>query len=87
LLGAEEATPEEEALTETPEQREKLTEQIPASVAWIYRFWLPYRDAMAERSVATTFERGQPKVGRNDPCPCGSGKKFKKCCGASTILH
>lgn len=22
-----------------------------------------------------------PKVGRNDPCPCGSGKKFKKCCG------
>jgi hypothetical protein len=23
-----------------------------------------------------------PKIGRNDPCPCGSGKKFKKCCGA-----
>ena len=23
------------------------------------------------------------KVGRNDPCPCGSGKKFKKCCGAN----
>jgi SWIM/SEC-C metal-binding protein len=23
------------------------------------------------------------KVGRNDPCPCGSGKKFKKCCGAT----
>ena len=23
----------------------------------------------------------QPKAGRNDPCPCGSGKKFKKCCG------
>ncbi|WP_394766638.1 SEC-C metal-binding domain-containing protein [uncultured Paludibaculum sp.] len=23
------------------------------------------------------------KVGRNDPCPCGSGKKYKKCCGAS----
>ncbi|MHC5122585.1 MAG: SEC-C metal-binding domain-containing protein, partial [Planctomycetota bacterium] len=23
----------------------------------------------------------QPKVGRNDPCPCGSGKKYKKCCG------
>lgn len=27
-----------------------------------------------------TFERETPKVGRNDPCPCGSGKKFKKCC-------
>ena len=25
--------------------------------------------------------RNAPKVGRNDPCPCGSGKKFKKCCG------
>ena len=27
-----------------------------------------------------TFARETPKVGRNDPCPCGSGKKFKKCC-------
>jgi uncharacterized protein len=27
-------------------------------------------------------QREAPKVGRNDPCPCGSGKKFKKCCGA-----
>jgi preprotein translocase subunit SecA len=25
--------------------------------------------------------KGAPKVGRNDPCPCGSGKKYKKCCG------
>ena len=28
-----------------------------------------------------TIKRVQPKVGRNDPCPCGSGKKFKACCG------
>jgi len=28
-----------------------------------------------------TIVRDQPKVGRNDPCPCGSGKKYKKCCG------
>ncbi len=28
------------------------------------------------------YIRALPKVGRNDPCPCGSGKKFKKCCGA-----
>ena len=27
------------------------------------------------------IRREEPKVGRNDPCPCGSGKKFKKCCG------
>ncbi len=29
-----------------------------------------------------TIKRGSEKVGRNDPCPCGSGKKYKKCCGA-----
>ena len=28
-----------------------------------------------------TYRRETPKVGRNDPCPCGSGKKYKKCCG------
>ena len=28
-----------------------------------------------------TFRRAEPKVGRNDPCPCGSGKKYKQCCG------
>ena len=27
------------------------------------------------------FQREAPKVGRNDPCPCGSGKKYRKCCG------
>ena len=30
-----------------------------------------------------TFRREAPKVGRNDPCPCGSGKKYKKCCDKS----
>lgn len=30
---------------------------------------------------ATQVKSG-PKVGRNDPCPCGSGKKYKKCCGS-----
>ncbi len=32
---------------------------------------------------ALPFVRNDHKVGRNDPCPCGSGKKFKKCCGKS----
>uniref|UniRef100_Q02D22 SEC-C motif domain protein n=1 Tax=Solibacter usitatus (strain Ellin6076) TaxID=234267 RepID=Q02D22_SOLUE len=39
----------------------------PASVKW---------------SPATSPVRSTPKVERNDPCPCGSGKKYKKCCGA-----
>lgn len=31
---------------------------------------------------AQPMKRLEPKIGRNDPCSCGSGKKFKKCCGA-----
>ena len=34
------------------------------------------------RVVRTSVKRSEPRVGRNDPCPCGSGKKYKKCCGA-----
>ncbi len=29
------------------------------------------------------YRRSEPRVGRNDPCPCGSGRKYKKCCGAA----
>ena len=32
-------------------------------------------------SGETPYVREEKKVGRNEPCPCGSGKKFKKCCG------
>ena len=37
-----------------------------------------YLDGLHETE---TQRREAPKIGRNDPCPCGSGKKFKKCCG------
>jgi preprotein translocase subunit SecA len=39
-----------------------------------------YEGQLPEQHVAT-YKREAPKVGRNDPCPCGSGKKYKKCCG------
>jgi hypothetical protein len=35
-----------------------------------------------ERAAVAPVVRAGPKVGRNEPCPCGSGKKWKKCCGA-----
>ena len=43
----------------------------------------PISTAVTNRAQAenTTIVRTQPKVGRNDPCPCGSGKKYKNCCG------
>ena len=39
-----------------------------------------YEGQLPQEKVAT-YKREAPKVGRNDPCPCGSGKKYKKCCG------
>jgi preprotein translocase subunit SecA len=38
-------------------------------------------DGAGEVSIDLPVRRSLPKVGRNDPCPCGSGKKFKNCCG------
>jgi preprotein translocase subunit SecA len=35
----------------------------------------------SEEPVVQTIVNDSPKVGRNDPCPCGSGKKYKQCCG------
>ncbi|MBS0338165.1 MAG: UPF0149 family protein [Proteobacteria bacterium] len=40
-----------------------------------------YRYGNALRNRPTTVRHETPKAGRNDPCPCGSGKKFKNCCG------
>ena len=49
-------------------------EDLAQAVTDIYRFWLAKRGA-------PTLRREEPKIGRNQPCPCGSGKKFKQCCG------
>jgi len=40
----------------------------------------PIQDPGASKRAPVTTQ--EPKVGRNDPCPCGSGKKYKKCHGA-----
>jgi uncharacterized protein YecA (UPF0149 family) len=38
-------------------------------------------DPELAQSKVETYHRQEPRIGRNDPCPCGSGKKYKKCCG------
>ncbi|WP_293035736.1 UPF0149 family protein [Paraburkholderia sp.] len=78
LLGAEEVSDDEELLVRWPNQREELSEQIPDSIASIYRFWLPYRGAVHERQLATTIQRTAPKIGRNDPCPCDQRQEVQK---------
>lgn len=82
LLGSREVTEAEEVLVKTPAQREELSKQIPASVSWIYKFWAPQRRA-ADIASGKTSETEAPKISRNAPCPCGSGRKYKKCCGAT----
>ncbi|TFW09377.1 UPF0149 family protein [Oxalobacteraceae bacterium OM1] len=78
LLGADEIEEEEEALVDNAQQRHKLAIEMEAAIPHIHRFWLPLR-----KSAVTQVKHDAPKTGRNDPCPCGSGKKFKKCCGAN----
>ena len=81
LLGQSDFSPDQDALTRTPEQRHALCQDIPENLLRIHAFWLPRR---GQGMAALPGQRIHTKVGRNEPCPCGSGKKFKKCCGTST---
>jgi uncharacterized protein len=72
------------ALTE--ELRWKLLLSLPIVIEKIYEFFKPAREAfVAQMPAERPIRRAQPKVGRNDPCPCGSGRKYKRCCGNATI--
>jgi uncharacterized protein len=79
LLGADEIQEEELPEVEDPVKAHKLAQDIEANLPAIHKFWLTRRKA-----PTGTVKRDEPKVGRNDDCPCGSGKKYKKCCGATT---
>jgi uncharacterized protein len=66
----------------TPRGRQTLAENdsfaaviegIPGAVAALHTY--------LRTQAGVPFRRTEAKVGRNDPCPCGSGKKVKKCCG------
>jgi uncharacterized protein len=84
LLGGDGYSADQNALTATPAQRHVLAAEIDNNLPHIHAFWLPVREAMNERQRAQHMRN---KVGRNEPCPCGSGKKFKKCCGAPLQVH
>ena len=65
-----------EALQEQPEAKEQLPDKIQLNRSSSGSAGAEAGDDGGQ----DTFERDLPKVGRNDPCPCGSGKKYKKCC-------
>lgn len=79
LLGSDELEEEETKLIDDPIKTHKLAIEIEAAIPHIHRYWAPKRKSAVEQ-----VQRDAPKTGRNDPCPCGSGKKYKKCCGADT---
>lgn len=77
LLGAEEIEEDEMMLVDDPVKRDRLAIEVEAAIPEIQKFWAPLR-----KSAVTQVRHDAPKPGRNDDCSCGSGKKFKKCCGA-----
>ena len=80
---------EEDTVVSLAFDKEKLYKNmVDAKADWLYE--LPQWDKIftAERKKELYREqkqsgtiRKEKKIGRNDPCPCGSGKKYKKCCG------
>ncbi len=80
-----------DTLVKLPIDKEKLYyNMIEAKADWLYEMevWdtllTPDRrkELYREQKVSGTVIKDK-KIGRNDPCPCGSGKKYKKCCGAN----
>ncbi|MCR5214868.1 MAG: SEC-C domain-containing protein [Eubacterium sp.] len=61
---------------------------VGCNAEWLYTlpqwdkiFTKEKRDALYKKEKSSHTIVKAPKIGRNDPCPCGSGKKYKKCCG------
>ena len=80
----------EGALKNLRRRRYRLIDDLEKEMDWMSGFQAdsassgarPIReDDTPQFEVVEPYQRSGPKVGRNDPCLCGSGKKFKKCCG------
>ena len=82
-------TMDEETVVSLAFDKEKLYKNMVAAKAdWLYE--LPqWKEIYSEEELKKLYKeqkesttiRKEKKIGRNDPCPCGSGKKYKKCCG------
>ena len=81
LYGTEEGWNELKENQALADRHLDFADAIGPCVIGIRDYWLP------QRKEAATYRRETAKVGRNDLCPCGSGKKYKKCCGSGEKLH
>ena len=68
----------------TPEKREEVIVHMAAGLLQAYQYFRERRQAGAS-ARASKPRSTTPKLGRNEMCPCGSGKKYKKCCGGATV--
>ena len=86
------SNPDEEVKGTVKELAEKYGQEVltmgAAKADWLYE--LPqWKEIYSEEELKKLYKeqkesttiRKEKKIGRNDPCPCGSGKKYKKCCG------
>ena len=80
---------EEDTVVSLRSDKEKLYKNmVDAKADWLYELpqWEKIfskekqKELYMEQKKSGTIVKG-PKIGRNDPCPCGSGKKYKECCG------
>lgn len=74
------------------DEHKALAEGLAGTVQKIHALWLEERRKQIAEGTLPNVVRREPfrnpnKVGRNDPCPCGSGKKFKHCHGGQDRLH
>ena len=67
-----------------PKQREKVILHMAAGLVKAYRY---FRERRLTNPCERTARRRSNTLqcGRNDPCPCGSGRKYKRCCGGATV--
>lgn len=100
LLGTEEGWEILEKSGDEQRNTQAAYEAIAGSVSLLYDYFREQREAATRVRLArpgrhpsglltevTKMPVTSLKVGRNENCPCGSGKKFKKCCGAPSTLH
>lgn len=62
------------------EAHQRSIAAIEPAVRALHAYWLAQRSPGPDSRPQQPILRSGPKTGRNDPCPCGSGKKFKQCC-------
>ena len=67
-----------------PKKREDIILHMGVGLVGAYRYFRR-REAHGRSAVTPESRRTTSKVGRNDSCPCGSGKKYKKCCGGLKV--